>query len=95
MDKNEFQKAYGKLVAKAWSNDDFKIKLLNDPMEVFKDHDIEVPEGIEVRMVENTEKITHFILPPEPSDELSDEELGSVSGGSTCMGSMLCGGTYF
>ncbi len=81
MDPNEFQKAYGKLVAKAWSDDDFKAQLLSDPMTVFKENDVIVPKGIEVVMVENTEDITHFILPPEPSDELLDDDLSEVSGG--------------
>ncbi len=81
MDPKDFQKAYGKLVAKAWSDDEFKVELLSDPMRVFKENSIEVPEGIEVRMVENTADTMHFILPPEPSDELSDDELCSVSGG--------------
>ncbi len=31
MDRDEFQKAYGKLVAKAWADEDFKAKLLADP----------------------------------------------------------------
>ncbi len=89
MDQNEFQKAYGKLMAKAWSDDDFKAQLLSDPMTVFRENDLTIPEGIEVRMVENTEKITHFILPPEPSDELMDEELAGAAGGA---GSDVCVG---
>ncbi len=39
---------------------------------------------MEVVMVENTEDITHFILPPEPSDELSDEQLDGAAGGVCC-----------
>ncbi len=35
---------------------------------------MEVPDGIEVRMVENTQDTIHFILPPEPSDELTDAQ---------------------
>ena len=81
MDQNEFQKAYGKLVAKAWEDEAFKADLLADPMRVFKDNGIEVPHGIEIRMVENTADTMHFILPPEPSDELSDEQLAGAAGG--------------
>ncbi len=81
MDPKEFQKAYGKLVVKAWSDDDFKTKLLSDPMKVFKENNMEVPEGIEVRMVENTQDTMHFILPPEPSDELIDIQLDGAAGG--------------
>ncbi len=92
MDQNEFQKAYGKLVAKAWSDDEFKAKLLSDPMTVFKENSIEVPEGIEVRMVENTADTMHFILPPEPSDELTDEQLEGAAGGSCLFGTINCCG---
>jgi hypothetical protein len=35
-------------------------------------------------MVENTDKITHFVLPPEPADELSDEQLEGAAGGWCC-----------
>ncbi len=92
MDKNESQKAYGKLVAKAWSDDDFKARLLSDPMTVFRENDLTIPEGMEIRMVENTEKITHFILPPEPSDELMDEELDGAAGGANV--NLLCSCCY-
>ena len=81
MDPKEFQKAYGKLVAKAWSDAEFKAKLLADPMKIFKENSMEVPAGIEVRIVENTDKIINFILPPEPSDELCDEQLRGAVGG--------------
>ncbi len=84
MDQNEFQKAYGKLVAKSWSDDEFKAELLSDPMKVFKENGIEVPDGIEIRMVENTAATTHFILPPTPGDELTDEQLERASGGLMC-----------
>ena len=81
MEPKEFQKAYGKLVAKAWSDAEFKMKLLADPMRVFKENSMEVPMGIEVRIVENTTGVMHFILPPEPSDELTDEQLAVAAGG--------------
>ncbi len=82
MDPKDFQKAYGKLVAKAWSDDDLKAELLSDPLKIFKENGIEVPDGIEVRMVENTTDTIHFILPPEPSDELSDAQLEGAAGGA-------------
>lgn len=80
MDRDEFQKAYGKLVAKAWSDDEFKAELLSDPMKAFSKNEIQIPDGIEVRMIENTAEIIHFILPPVPSDELSDEQLEGAAG---------------
>ncbi len=92
MDPNEFQKAYGELVAKAWSDDEFKAELLSDPMKVFKENSIEVPEGIEVRIVENTQDTVHCILPAEPSDELSDDQLDGAAGGYDYCHEMPCWG---
>ncbi len=42
-----------------------------------KEFELEVPERIEVRMVENTNKIINFT-----SDELSDDQLAGAAGGS-------------
>ena len=90
MDAKEFQKAYGKLVAKAWADEDFKAKLLADPAAVFKDNEIAVPEGVELKIVENTKSTFHMILPPAPRDELSEDDLYGVSGGGCC-GKCGCG----
>jgi hypothetical protein len=86
MGREEFQKAYGKVVAKAWGDDDFKEKLLADPMMVLKENGVVIPEDVELRVVENTEEVVHLILPPEPAEQLSEEELESVAGGlSECL----------
>ncbi len=82
MDREEFQKAYGKVVAKAWGDDDFKAKLLADPMTVLKENGLAIPEDVEFRVVDNTDKIGHLILPPEPAELLSEEELEKVAGGN-------------
>ena len=81
MDAKEFQKAYGKLVAKAWADEDFKARLLAEPAAVFKDNDIAIPEGVELIIVENTKLTFHMILPPAPDGQLNEEELENVAGG--------------
>ena len=81
MDREEFQKAYAKLVAKAWEDDDFKAKLFAEPSVVFKENGIEIPEGVDVRLVENTAEVVHFIFPIRPDGGLSDERLDNVAGG--------------
>lgn len=48
MNREEFQKAYGKLVAKAWADDDFKEMLLTDTMTVFNDNGISITSQEEV-----------------------------------------------
>ncbi|WP_368419954.1 hypothetical protein [Rhodovarius sp.] len=40
-----------------------------------------MPAGLTVRVVENTDKQFHLVLPPVPTDELSEEALDGVAGG--------------
>jgi len=79
MDKEEFQKAYGKVVAKAWADANFKAKLLADPKTVLKENGVEIPDDVEFRIVENTDKVVHLIL---PARQLSEEDLEHVAGGN-------------
>ncbi len=81
MNREEFQKAYGKVVAKAWSDEDFKAKLLADPKTVLKENGLAISKDVEPRVVEITDKIVHLILPPKPAGQLSKEELDNVVGG--------------
>jgi hypothetical protein len=76
----ETQKAWNKVIARAWSDQLFKERLLRDPAKALKENGIKVPEGEAVKVVENTPKMVHLVLPARP-DELSDEELDQVAGG--------------
>ena len=73
--------AYGKVVARAWRDPAFKAKLLADPQAVLKEAGMAVPAGVTVKVVENTAMHLHFVLPPKPTDQLSDEALDAVAAG--------------
>jgi hypothetical protein len=74
--KEKQGKKMGKIIAKAWIDDEFKRKLLTDTAAVLKEEGVEVPEGIVVRAVENTDKLFHLVLPPKPDiKEMNDEQL--------------------
>ena len=45
--------------------------------------DLGLPEGIEIRIVEQSADTYYFPLPPEPDAAVSDAALASVAGGST------------
>ena len=74
--------AYGKVVAKAWRDPAFKAKLIADPQAVLREAGMAVPAGATVKVVENTGTHLHFVLPPKPTGQLSDEALDEVAGGA-------------
>ena len=39
--------------------------------------------GVEMRIVVDTDEVTHFAFPPDPNTHLSDEGLRAVAGGET------------
>ena len=56
---------------------------LSDPHAVLAEHGMDVPEGMNVKVVENTGNTVHVTLPaaPDANGDLSDEELENVAGG--------------
>jgi len=81
------EKQWAQVVAKAWSDAAFKKRLLTQPAAVLKEAGVDVPEGLQLKVVENTERLAHLILPPAPAGaELSEEALARVAGGiDTCL----------
>lgn len=75
------QEIESKLIAQAWQDESFKHELLSNPKTAFENEGISIPESIEIRVVEETSDCLYFVLPMQPSEELSDAELESVAGG--------------
>lgn len=72
------------ILAKAWTDDTFKKRLLVDPAGVLRENGLAVPAGVELRIHEDTDKVQHLVIPKSArSVELSDEQLASVAGGAT------------
>jgi hypothetical protein len=80
LSKNE--REFAKIIAKAWRDPAFKAELIANPAAALKAEGIDVPAGMAVTVLENTDKQFHLVLPPVPTDELSDESLDAVSGGA-------------
>lgn len=83
------EKQWGLIVARAWADDAFKARLLTDPKSVLRENGLEPPAGAEVRIVEDTPEVRHFVLPASPTAELSEEELSPVAGADSFSG--ICG----
>jgi hypothetical protein len=73
-------KAWSRIVAKAWADDQFKSRLLLDPVPVLQEHGVEFPSGTQVKVVENaaaeeeSTEVRYFTLPAKPTGELSEED---------------------
>src|SRR5690348_12605708 len=79
----------GPLVARAWRDADFRRRLLADPAAALAEHGLEVPEGLRVRVVENTPTLVHLILPARPAGELSEEQLDQLAAAGGKSGCVL------
>jgi len=77
---------YGQLIAKAWSDEAFKKRLLADPKAAMKEVGMDAPEGVEIEVVESTQEKAYLVIPPKPVGELSDEDLDKVAGGAFLSG---------
>ncbi len=69
----EGNRAWGRIVARAWSDPEFKKRLLADPESVFEENGIEVPENTHIH-VQDGETPTpsahlHLTIPPRPDDQ--------------------------
>ena len=57
----------GQIIARAWTDSAFKQKLLTDTVEVLKAEGLEIPAGIKLQAMENTDRVFHLVLPPKPA----------------------------
>ena len=81
----EQKNALAQLFAKCWKDEALKARLMADPKAVLKEHGLDVPDGIDVKVVENADDCVHITLPAPPAGDmdLSDEELSNAAGGDT------------
>ena len=49
-------KPYGRLIAKAWTDEDFKDRLKTDPKSAMNEVGMDAPEGVEAEVVESTQE---------------------------------------
>ncbi len=85
--------AYSKVIAKCWSDPEYKSRLLANPEAVLAEGGVSIPQDIKVKVVDASKEWT-LVIPPAPAGgELSDEALRSASGGTAicmCAICMIC-----
>ncbi|MHB8916475.1 MAG: NHLP leader peptide family RiPP precursor [Desulfocucumaceae bacterium] len=73
-----------KAIEKAWKDESFKKDLMQKPHKALSQLGVNVPEKIEIKVVEESAKVVYLVLPVNPetlTGELTDENLENVAGG--------------
>ena len=71
-----------KIIARCWEDEEFKKRLMADPAKILDAEGVSVPDGVSIRVVEDTEQVRTLIIPPAPS-HLDDDQLKGITGGSS------------
>ncbi len=75
----------GKILARVLKDEDFKKALIENPGETLsKEYDIKLPEGLTLKILEDTPEVKHVVLPymePPALEELSEEVIDNIAAG--------------
>jgi hypothetical protein len=73
---------WGQIVTKASQDDNFRKRLLAEPATTMQEFGFKLPDGVQLRVLENTDEVVYLTLPAKPREgELSDADLEGVAGG--------------
>jgi Nitrile hydratase, alpha chain len=76
-----------RVIERATRDPQFRQELLRDPKEtVEQELGVRIPDGTEIRVVEETPSTLYLVLPPQSmaaGQEISDQDLEQVAGGWT------------
>jgi hypothetical protein len=63
-----------KIISKAWRDAEFKRLLVEKPQEtLLREFGFVLPEGVNIKVVEETPSDTYFVIPPQPGDRVNEE----------------------
>lgn len=65
---------WARVVAKAWADEDYKERLLTDPMSVFKEEGYTPVEGESFTVIEQKDPKNRLLVLPAPPEDLPDME---------------------
>lgn len=75
--KDAHMKKWTKIIAKAWSDEEFKKRLLHSPEKILEEYGIPT-KGKKWKIVENTKETAYLILPFK-GGTISSEDLEKIS----------------
>ena len=79
----EKKNALTRLFAACWKDEVLKARFMTDPKAFLAEYDMPVPDGMDVKVVENADNCVHITMPAPPSgdEDLSDDDLSNAAGG--------------
>ena len=80
----EQKNALAQLFAACWKDEALKSRFMTEPREVLKEYGLDIPDNMDVKVVENADDCVHITLPAPPAGamDLSDAELSKAAGGT-------------
>ena len=82
MNQEDQDKKIHRIIARCWSDEDFKKKLLAAPVATLQTDGVILARGVKVTVLENTDEVFHLVIPVNPTD-LSDDDLNKIAGGDS------------
>ncbi len=82
MARSQKEKAImAEVLSRAVGDEEYRKKLVNSPNSTLEEAGLEIKPGMEVRVLQNTDKVRHVIIPHFDPGELSEQALGQIAGG--------------
>lgn len=73
MDSHTRAQNYAKVIAKAWHDSAFRDRLKKEPKKVLEENGVPIPDGVDVKLVEDDDHVKHLRLPHKPHTDDHDE----------------------
>jgi len=82
-----------KIIVKAWEDEAFRARFLTEPKAMFEERlGVKLPEALTITAHAEDAGHLHLVIPAKPGvdmDELSDEDLEKIAGGTATLGIFL------
>ncbi len=78
---------WGKIVARTWSDEEYKSRVLSEPRQVLAEEGFVIPEDVDITVSDGGTSTVHLVVTPMPEGvdtQIDDESLESMSGGIVC-----------
>lgn len=76
--------SWARVIARAWRDEAFRSQLLSEPRSALMTMGMDIPDGVAIRVVENTADSAYLVLPAPPAEQqLSADQIHKLSTNAT------------